>query len=529
MRTRTAKRAFGGVCLLVCGAVAGLAMGCDRSCRANATCVAEDWESPDNTDCPEDPAEGDVAGRCGIWVSHSWGDDSRAGTQAEPVQTLARAIALAQEGPERTRRVYACGEVYAEPVALPARISLFGGFDCTDQEWTYRGKDRRATLAPLPGLVPLTLLQGDANSTEEDTSFIGDIKAQAADAVVPGGSSIAVLALDYANAEIWRSLIAAGHGADGANGGMASHNGLPADNGLPGNDGADACTAEPGPGGGAVALYCPDDSFSMGGKGGDGDETMASAGTGGAPLPAPNPQGYGAGGKAEDAAAGLKCTPGFGGAEGAHGEYGLGGLESGRITKEGYVGVNGGDGKPGLPGGGGGGGGASIGPVCGAAPHGGAGGGAGGTGGCGGRAGKGGQAGGSSIGIATRSNTVRVFNSEITAGNGGDGGDGGMAQQGGQGALPGHGGLSFNGANGVNQGCGGGIGGNGGNGGHGGGGHGGYSLVVAAAGAGGVTIDQPTTIIAHGTEGLGGLGGNSSLPGTNGKHGIAAGTAFFDL
>ncbi len=104
-------------------------LGCDQGCDVDATCVPRRVARHGIVDdgCPADPADGPVRPDCGIWVSASRGQDSSPGTQESPVQTLAQAIVLAQAGP---KRVYACGETYAEPVRLPSGVSLFGGFDC---------------------------------------------------------------------------------------------------------------------------------------------------------------------------------------------------------------------------------------------------------------------------------------------------------------------------------------------------------------------------------------------------------------
>lgn len=114
--------------------------------------------------CPEDPdpADGYIRDECGIWVSHSLGDDINGkGTQAAPVHTIAKAIELAQS-PSQPSRIYACGEVFEEAVRLPKGITLFGGFDCGAPSgplnWTYRGYEFRATLTPLPGAVALVFL-----------------------------------------------------------------------------------------------------------------------------------------------------------------------------------------------------------------------------------------------------------------------------------------------------------------------------------------------------------------------------------
>lgn len=110
--------------------VAGASLlGCDQSCDVDATCVPEGWPSMSGNDdgCPADPADGPVRPDCGVWVSATLGQDTYSGTQRSPVQTLKEAITRAQAG---AKRVYACGEIYDEPVSLPSGVSLFGGFDC---------------------------------------------------------------------------------------------------------------------------------------------------------------------------------------------------------------------------------------------------------------------------------------------------------------------------------------------------------------------------------------------------------------
>jgi len=463
--------------------------------------------------CPDDPAEGGIADECAIWVRASApGDDTNPGTPAAPVRTIAKAIALAQAGP---LRIYACGETFVEHVALPAGVSLFGGFDCQD-DWRYRGVGFRATLAPgVPGMTALTLLDG------LDKSFVGDLVAQSADAVEPGGSSIAVFVREHANAHLRRSEVIAGDGADGADGADGDHNGIPAQAGLAGNDGADACTLVPGLGGGAVALQCDDGNVSTSGYGGNGGEQAATDGGDGEAAPNPNPLAYGLGGSGENAAAGMACTPGFGGAQGADGTDGLGAIGDGKLTADGQMsGVPGGAGTPGVAGQAGGGGGGSMAKgLCGAAPPAGAGGGAGGTGGCGGKGGKGGQAGGSSIGIAVHVKDFRAYDVHITTGQAGRGGKGGVLQPGGQSGLPGLGGKGM--VNGVKGGCGGGVGGQGGKGGNGGGGHGGHSACIAfTALADAPVIDRPGCY--PGIEGKGGKSGNPNGSDGTGDPGIGA-------
>lgn len=512
--------------LLVLALLVTGAEGCTSSfwgCEATATCRRIDTDGGEGTSgeggaggagtgeggdaggsdlvCPVDPMDGEVADRCGVWVSAALGDDDNPGTQEEPVRTLTRGIELANPENAGPGRLYACGGAdaeYVEWVVLPSGISLFGGFECL-HGWRFVGSDRRAVLHAPAASPVLTLAEG------EKESLIRDVKVWAEDAVEPGGSSIAVMALPGSRATFRRVELVAGDAADGLDGEDGTHNGVPAQQGLPGNNGTDACTADPGLGGAAVITQC-DGAPSIGGQGGDGNAVAASDGLDGLPAD-PNLPGYGAGGPGEDDAQGTVCKPGIGGAHGKDGQHGAGGYSVGKLTSDGYFGASGGDGEPGQPGQGGGGGGASLGASCAAAPYGGAGGGSGGSGGCGGKGGKGGQAGGSSIGIALLSNGIFADDITIRAGNGGNGGNGGVMQQGGQGGLPGYGGLGFGGAGGVKNACGGGLGGHGGNGGNGGGGHGGHSAAVAQVSGVLLKLGRPL-MLEFGQEGAGGKGGD---------------------
>jgi hypothetical protein len=492
---------------------AGLAWGAQGctlqfgGCEDDLTCLPEGPAPEPGDGCPADPADGEVPEHCGLWVSYSIGDDASPGTQAQPLKTLAEALKQAQLG---KRRVYACGEQFAEAVDLPAGTSLFGGFKC-EEGWRYRGEDRRATIAPAPGLIALRWRGG------EGASLVGGVNVRSADATEPGGSSIAVLVELGATGTMRRGEITAGRGADGQNGEDGDHGGAQALKGLGGADGEAACSSDVGLGGAAAEIVCDGGLSSTGGQGGDGGELVGNGGMAGLQPPDPNPAGFGQGGKGESPLP--ACTPGSGGAQGAHGQDGAPAAGDGLISNDGYFGVPGGDGKLGLPGQGGGGGGASAGKAsCGAAPHGGAGGGAGGTGGCGGKAGRGGQAGGSSIGVVAVSSVVEFYGVRIRAGDGGRGGDGGAGQLGGPGGLPGVGGQGFGaGADAVKSGCAGGAGGNGGNGGNGGGGHGGHSIGVASTG--GASIVVGNSFLDVGKAGVGGKSGNHNAP--PGEDGVA--------
>lgn len=490
--------------LVVLGGTAGGSLGCSHTCEDTFSC--EDV-------CPEDPGApgaGEIPSACGIWVSASLGDDGNDGSQGAPVATLDQALSLALAGP---RRVYACSETFSGPLIWPARVSLHGGFTCADLDWHLEAEAEPTTLTAPANEIPLTL----TGSSNTSASILTDLRVVASDATVPGGSSIAVLVWPDARAEIRRSSMESGNGADGLDGNSGDHL-IPATDGLLGNNGVAACAAPFGKGGQVVTLDCGD-SVSFGGRGGHGGELSANPGDDGAVAPSGDPQGFGAGGDGEDVGAGLPCTPGLGGAAGKDGDPGKGAAGAPRLTTAGYAGVWGRDGQRGLPGQGGGGGGASAGnTACGALPHGGAGGGSGGTGGCGGGGGRGGQPGGASIAVATLTPDLVLVEVDLLVGNGGRGGAGGMPQQGGQGGLPGIGGGGQPMDGGPLPACAGGAGGYGGDGGHAGGGLGGPTILVAFAGARAPALINYFSAI--GAAGEGGPGSDPSMLGGAGDNGL---------
>lgn len=282
--------------------------------------------------CPEDPAEGSVAEGCGIWVSIGKGDDANEGTtQAAPVATLTHAIALAAKG---SGRVYACSEMWAETLIVPDSVSLHGGFDC-QAGWAYVGKAKRSTVMS-PGPIGITWI----SSGEPTAAVMSDFSIRSADAVEPGGSSIAGFVRDDMTLTVYRSELIAGNGADGADGLPGDASDLPAASGAPGNNGADACSAAVSPGGTAVENVCSSGT-SKGGAGGDSSAMIASNGADGEPAGGP-PGGDGGLGQELSPV----CTvggPGVDGEDGAHGQGG--GKDSkvgyGRLTETGYVGIPG--------------------------------------------------------------------------------------------------------------------------------------------------------------------------------------------
>ena len=506
-------RAFLQVAAIV---ISTTALGCGSAATSDAPAQA----SPPSQDAGEDaagsvcinvdPSKVGPDDTCGIFVSSSLGSDENAGTLERPVRTMGKALALAQEG---SKRVYACAEVFYESVEIAAGVEFWGGLDCA-KGWTYIGATTKTTLAPEPGLIPLSFLAG------EGRAGVIDVRAEAADAVQPGGSSIAALVLPGATVEIARSELVAGNGAAGAAGEQGGGPGAPFQlpKGADGLPGGDACDANSVPDGASVVTVC-DGVESVGGKGGNGRLTYGDDGEDGQPVPQ-NPEGLkGRGGYGQNGNH-TQCMSGHVGNPGKDGEHGLGAVGPGRITAAGWEGEKGQNGGDGLPGQGGGGGGGVRGPLyndCGAnQPQGGASGGSGGAGGCGGKGGKGGGYGGASIGLLSLSNDVTIRATMITTADGGDGGRGGLWQGGGPGGAPGPGGVGWW----SGSGCSGGGGGKGGNGGHGGGGLGGPSVGIAHV------VDQPITLegvtISTGNPGKGGPGGSQTvtLPGTAGADGL---------
>ncbi|MCC6553234.1 MAG: hypothetical protein IT372_09475 [Polyangiaceae bacterium] len=495
--------------MLGCGTAGGVC-GCHpEDCRETVTCTPA--PGAPGPACVADPALGEVEEGCGVFLSVSLGDDTHPGTKAEPVRTFERAIALARSGP---MRIYACAEEFTEAVVLPSGVDVWGGLDCA-REWIYVGDSRPTVIVTEPDRVPLQVKAGEGGS------IVADVRLEAVDATLPGGSSIAMMVLEDAAVDVRRSQLIAGNGADGAPGQRGGEE--PAKGGAPGNDGSAACSADNVAGADPVTTVCGDQT-TVGGRGGDGNIADGGKGNNGQPEPDDNEQGFGLGGTGEGAA---DCLAGQNGAAGDDGEHGPGAHWPGRITGKGWEGKAGRDGGDGKRGQGGGGGGGSRGGslYCGlgpSTPKGGASGGSGGGGGCGGRGGKGGGYGGASIGLLTLSGDVTLSATFITTGNGGDGGGGGLAQLGGAEGTAGIGGASVGGSH---SGCYGGQGGRGGNGGYGGGGLGGPSIGIAHFA--GHLIGGEGVSITTGEPGKGGPGGNDAVPGSAGEDGVSASTLDF--
>ena len=85
----------------------------------------------------------------GVFVSAAGSDDEGSGTPSEPFQTLYHALVQAQAA---NKRVYVCATAgsFAELLTIDSQldgIEIYGGFDCSEEEWTY-STEHRAKLQP---------------------------------------------------------------------------------------------------------------------------------------------------------------------------------------------------------------------------------------------------------------------------------------------------------------------------------------------------------------------------------------------
>lgn len=457
------------------------------------------------SDCQGDPTADPslVRDDCGVFVDAATATNGN-GTKASPFKSLAEAAG------KNKSRIFACAGKYTETatVELLNGVEVYGGFGACPKagDWTWDAAKR----AEVTGPENLPVAHVGMGAT-----LIRSVDLTAPDATTPGVSSIAVIA-DSADLTLTDVALAAGAGANGADGAVPDGDATPGVSAEATATPACNATQVPGPG---ATLVCPDGT-TEGGDGGKGGNVPASdgeAGKDGSPIPDPNVDGFGLGGQPTGAA--LTCN-GHPGKDGEFGVAGTAGKGNGTLTANGLTGGDGQDGKPGARGhGGGGGAGAKAGSFCPPAgsptPGPGASGGGGGSGGCGGKGGGGGKAGGSSIGIVSLSTTFTFTNVTITTGAGATGGNGAVGKTGGDPGLGAAGGTS-SGIAGSKPGCTGGNGGRGGDGGTGGGGRGGHSVGIAFLGDAPL-IDKQITITV-GAAGKGGTGDAASMgdgdPGT---------------
>ncbi len=495
-------------------------------CGCEYACVPTDPSDPIDEDFTDENCDGSdgVVEDC-VFVSASLGSDMGVGTRADPVDTIAQGIAVAQAN--GVSGVCVSGETYNESVTMVSGISVYGGFDHEDVDFRFRRKDAVTSKVQATGTVFL------AQNINQETHIEG-LTIEAFTPATAGESTYGVrLTGGAADLYVRYNVIHARKGANGAfNGNGTAHGGNQAPSG---NDGGPGCEQNDNPCNGNEAqggaqTVCPGNLY--GGKGGNGnmggDGDAGQAGNSGAPA-------GGAGGLRRYANLGNFCSlfqgaalHGVAGANntshGQNGNPGGGGDPVGSVAGGLYVPSNGDNGNPGTPGaggpGGGGGGGEAADVVCGLAidQDAGAGGGSGGCGGLAGDFGRGGGGGGGSFGVFASAGRLILTDNDITTDGGGNGVNGGTGQRGQNGGVGGLGGpLWDDGGNGGN----GGNGSNGGHGGPGGGGGGGPCAILAFAP--GVIFTMSSNSTALGSAGSGGDGGtnpHSGVTATDGDNGV---------
>jgi hypothetical protein len=392
----------------------------------------------------------------GVFVSPAGDDESGEGTRARPYATIGRVIEAAVAG---GLRVYACadGGVYEESVAIGTEASgleMYGGFSCDDWSYSREAKSLVSTTEQLALRV-----EGVVGLRIEDFGF------QAADATVPGGSSMGAFVMGSKLVVLRRVRFEAGKGMAGAAGEAGQAAVRRPDRGNASSDSA---------GGAAKECSC------------EGQQTPTIGGAGG---DVPNQSGHPGlpdWGRGKGGAVGTCDLVAQRGADAPPQPPSLGATLLGVLSAAGWAPASGENGTIGYPGQGGGGGASDATE----------GGGGGGCGGCGGGAGSGGQGGGASVALAILTSSVTLEDSELLAALAGDSGNGAAGGEGQKEADDGGAGRDS---------CDGGAGGYGGRGGAGGGGAGGISVGVLWRGESGPSIlGNEYTLGSPGAKGIGG-------------------------
>ncbi len=444
----------------------------------------------------------------GVFVS-ILGNDTNPGTRALPFRTIVKGI---EGGKATNRRVYVCAAAYTEPtLTLQQDVAVHGNLTCAGGQWAV-GTQHTAVFST-------STVAARATGIATDTRVEG-VDLTAAPGVVPGESSIALIAENSPGLHFVSGALVAQDGADGADGVEGAQ--VPE---TPAGFGGEAvaperaCTVQAGP---IVNVYaCPGRSTAAGGGGTCSiagiDVAANPGGAGGSSAPhrglsitaPPNPPLFivrrassftipvyyfenndglpevgtlatTAGSRATyGSAAGdtvpTANTPAVPGAAGTDGANGAGAAQIGALAASGYVPAGGAAGANGAPGqGGGGGAGATPTSIADGAYRTGSSGAGGGAGGCAGLAGTPGSGGGASIALLATRSPMRLETTLLRASRGGIGGRGAL------GSGPRAGGSGGAGGSGYGAGAAGGSGGAAGWSGHGGSGP---SFAVAWSGA----------------------------------------------
>ncbi len=451
----------------VCGDASADATTTDGpSSTDSSTDAKADADPPPGCDTPNEPQKNPekcfVESRA-VFVSPT-GDDSNPGTKAQPLKSIAKALANGKS------QVVACEGEYPGSLDITKGVSLYGGVTC---DFAKAGGRAKVTASKPDYGIKITKVS--------DVVLVSDVEVLGIAGVAPSESSIGVFVSESTNVQFVRAKIEAVDGADAPpkkDGAFTLAASAPKGGDASGSTGGTSATTGMCPGGGA----------STSGKGGDsgfqGDDGS------------PKPPGGGKGDVTADCGAG---GTGRNGTAGAPGNTSAGATSVATLASTGLVGAKGIDGTAGSAGGAGGGGYGTAGA-----------GGAGGAGGCGGQGGFGGGPGGSSIALVSFASTVTLQSVELVAKAAKPGGAGGAGQTGQAGGVRGTGsGAACNGGNGAK----------GGDGGGGGGGAGGIAAGIAWAGGSEPKRDAQTKIARPAGNGpAGGEGGAVTNKGVDGVH-----------
>lgn len=475
----------------------------NNGCEYNCTFIsADDVPDINGVDANCDGLDGDASRA--LFVDGATGNNNGPGSRNMPMKTIMAAINRAKVT-NGLDHIYISKGTYTEQVFVASGVSLYGGFDAT-QNWQ-RGAANTTTIqwgqAIFGRIVTVTAINIQAPTT------LDQLRIVAQDTNANGVTTYGVYCEGCNDLTISNSTVQAGkagagqRGSDGTSGSLLFGT---AGNGGRGGDGDDDGSRR-GTGGSGGSSACGR-TGGVGGLGGPkGDNRGSTGGTGISGTPG------GTGGAGGDP--GRTGSTGGTGANGATGANGSGGTIGGLVMGY-WQGNDGTDGNNGTHGNGGGGGGGGGGQGCFLFCDDGAGngGGGGGGGGCYGSGGKGGQAGGSSFGVFLWQSTgISLDNNVIRSGDAGNGGAGGIGGSGSTGGFGGAGGAHQ--TNEIGRGGTGGRGGRGGNGGNGGGGAGGLSYAVYRVST---TVGLPANnTLTFGDPGVG--GGPTNVKGENGTSG----------
>ncbi len=124
--------------------------GCEYACTPTAAEErARIRSTPSSWMTTRDGGDGLVE-QC-IYVSASTGDDASSGTRNAPVETIAKAIQVAQAA--RVPAVCLSGELYQEAVTVVSGISIYGGFDHANADFKFRRTSSVTTTVRATGTV----------------------------------------------------------------------------------------------------------------------------------------------------------------------------------------------------------------------------------------------------------------------------------------------------------------------------------------------------------------------------------------